>query len=76
LGDKLLQHGVFSEVDTQEDQWTTDIVLIVEAKECNKDLKNTKHIGQFFNILNLELLETNITKNRQFLTKKPTKNFK
>ena len=59
-----MQHGVISEVDTANEQWTTDVVLIVEAKECNRDLKSNKHISQLFNILSLELHEANITKNR------------
>ncbi|XP_030755989.1 uncharacterized protein LOC115882214 [Sitophilus oryzae] len=41
-----------------------DIVFIVEAKDCNKDLKNHKNFNILVESINHELSELNVTKNR------------
>ncbi|CAG9760349.1 unnamed protein product [Ceutorhynchus assimilis] len=43
---------------------TADVVFIVEAKKCNKDLKNHKNFNTVVESINQELLELNITNNR------------
>lgn len=43
---------------------TADVVFIVEAKNCNKDLKNRKNFNAVIESINQELLQLNITNNR------------
>lgn len=43
---------------------TTDIVFIVEAKECNRNLNERKNVGVVLTALNKHLNETGFTNNR------------
>lgn len=43
---------------------TSDIVLIVEAKSCNKNITNNKNMVTLINNINSELAKINITDNR------------
>lgn len=43
---------------------TADIVFIVEAKDCNKDLRTRKNFDILIEAINQELSELNITNNR------------
>jgi hypothetical protein len=43
---------------------SSDVVFLIEAKECNRDLKSTRHMGQLLTILSNELEDANITKSR------------
>ncbi|CAB3385673.1 Hypothetical predicted protein [Cloeon dipterum] len=64
IKERVLANGEIMEVIMENEPWTTDIVLIVEAKDCNGNISRFKHIQQFLNILNVELREANITNNR------------
>lgn len=43
---------------------TVDVVFIVEAKECNRDLLKTKNFESVIELLDKELNELNVTNNR------------
>ncbi|KAK5639713.1 hypothetical protein RI129_012205 [Pyrocoelia pectoralis] len=43
---------------------STDVVFIVEAKECNKDLKSKRNMDILIDLIHKELIEMNITDNR------------
>lgn len=59
-----IPEGKFVKLTGDEVPRTTDIVFIVEAKPCNKDLTLTKSIMTIVNSLEAELTVANITNNR------------
>lgn len=56
--------GSFVNFTTDNMRHSTDVVFIVEAKDCNKNLNKAKSLMTLVTILNKELESANITNNR------------
>lgn len=56
--------GTFITLDGDDVPQTSDIVLIVEAKTCNKNITNNKNMVTLINNIHAELTKVNITENR------------
>lgn len=59
-----IREGDFVRLYSKTQPKTADVVFIVEAKKCNKDLKNHKNFNTVVESINQELFELNITNNR------------
>nr|CAH7759061.1 unnamed protein product [Callosobruchus chinensis] len=59
-----IQEGDFIRLQGSSVPQTADIVFIVEAKDCNKDVKNARNLDVVVELLEKELAELNITDNR------------
>uniref|UniRef100_A0A1B6DM97 VWFD domain-containing protein n=1 Tax=Clastoptera arizonana TaxID=38151 RepID=A0A1B6DM97_9HEMI len=49
------QEGKFIEIKSDVGSYSTDIVFIIEAKECNKEISEKRHLPVFLSILTKEL---------------------
>lgn len=56
--------GTFFKLEGPELIKRTDVVFIVEAKPCNKQISTMKNIMQLVNAMEKEFLDANITDNR------------
>lgn len=59
-----VNEGVFITMKDEEVPKTTDVVFIVEAKDCNRNLTGEKSMATFVNILSHELQEAGLQNNR------------
>lgn len=64
INGSYVPEGTFVEMRGDEVHRTADIVFIVEAKSCNKNLTESKSMGTVVAALNKELIDANITDNR------------
>lgn len=61
---KYVPEGSFVNFTTDNMKHSSDVVFIVEAKDCNKNLNKAKNLMTLVTILNKELESANITGNR------------
>lgn len=59
-----MPEGTFITIKDDEVPQTSDVVLIVEAKSCNKNITNNKNLAALINNINSEMLKVNVTDNR------------
>lgn len=59
-----VKEGTFIKLQDNDVPQTSDVVFIVEAKPCNKDITTAKSIINLTNMLNKELVDAGITNNR------------
>lgn len=60
----MIQEGDFIRLHGNAVPRIADIVFIVEAKTCNKDLKNRRNFDSVVELLEKELADLNIKDNR------------
>ncbi|RZC41779.1 VWD domain containing protein [Asbolus verrucosus] len=59
-----LKEGQFIQLDAPDLPQSADVVFIIEAKDCNKNLRKAKNFDNVVELLNKELLGYNLTNNR------------
>ncbi|KAF5274562.1 hypothetical protein FQA39_LY07174 [Lamprigera yunnana] len=64
LNGSTVPEGEFIRFEGDAVPRSTDVVFIVEAKECNKDLKSKRNIDTLVDLMNKELTDLNVTNNR------------
>lgn len=65
-GTEILE-GIFVEMKKEDLPMSTDVVFIVEAKECNGDLRKKKNLDTFVSILDKELSSLGFVETRYAL---------
>lgn len=71
----MIKEGEFIRLQGNAVPQTVDVVFIVEAKECNKDLLKSKNFESVIELLEKELNELNVTNNRYTKLDKTTSNY-
>lgn len=61
---KILEEGTFSEILDIPN--ATDVVFLVEAHECNKNIRKERNIDMLLSTLESKLQENGFTNNRYF----------
>lgn len=64
INGSYVPEGTFISFNESDAQNTADIVFIIEAKPCNKDIVKTKSMISVVTALEKELNDMNITNNR------------
>ena len=59
-----LSEGDFKHIEGKQVPQSSDIVFIVEAKSCNKDLMMKKNLQHLLNTLNKEAISSRFNNNR------------
>lgn len=59
-----LDEGEYIQLEGDDVPQSADVVFIVEAKECNKDVRSNRKLDHLVELLNKELLQLNVTNNR------------
>lgn len=59
-----VDEGEFVKLQSADIPLTSDIVFIVEAKDCNADLKNKRNMDSLVSLLQKELVDSGVTDNR------------
>ena len=60
----IVPEGEFRKLEGKNVPQTTDVVFIVEAKECNRDIRQNRSIDQLVSQLNKELNDRSLKNNR------------
>ncbi|KAJ8914497.1 hypothetical protein NQ315_002769 [Exocentrus adspersus] len=64
LNGTRIKEGEFVRLQGSEVPRSVDVVFIIEAKECNKDITKSKNFGNVAELLDKELTELKLTQNR------------
>lgn len=59
-----MPEGTFITLEGNDIPMTTDVVFIIEAKPCNRDVTINKNLNSLVSTLNKELNDINIKNNR------------
>lgn len=59
-----MAEGEFIRFEGDAVPWSTDVVFIIEAKECNRNLRSKRNIDILTELMHKEFLELNYTNNR------------
>ncbi|KAJ9580979.1 hypothetical protein L9F63_023840, partial [Diploptera punctata] len=62
-GQELVE-GDFHQLDGNDVPQSTDVVFIIEAKDCNKNIKNNRNLDSLASLLSKELADLKILSNR------------
>lgn len=60
----VIEEGAIVELNEKDIIKSSDIVFIIEAKECNKDIKERRNIESLISLLQKELTDSGILDNR------------
>lgn len=60
----FVPEGTFVDIGGQATPNVSDVVFIVEAKECNRDVFAAKNLGLLISTLQKELVSVNLKSNR------------
>lgn len=67
INGSFVPEGTFIDIGRDAAPSASDVVFIVEAKECNRDVYATKNLGLLIGALQKELVAAQLTNNRYLL---------